>query len=238
MNDAFPPASIMVGIDGSTAALRAAVWAVDEAVSPTFHCAWSTSSITMRRPTWTPTDLTGITRRPSASRIGRGRRSKPPVGRSSSKWRSCAGRRLRCWPKHLDRQRWYVSVGRATIVPREGTSRPRRRPCRNLPNAPLLALTTGRDHDLADTDTDTEQAVRTRLERHLARHSAHASEVSICSLPVGHGALDYLAKNAGLAQLAVVGADDPGLVLELTNAESVLNQTNCSVMSVRGHVRQ
>ncbi len=50
--------------------------------------------------------------------------------------------------------------------------------------------------------------------------------------------LDYLAKNANLAQLVVVGADDPGLVLELTNAESVLNHTNCSVMSVRGHVSE
>src|ERR1700712_50006 len=33
MNDAFPPASIIVGIDGSKAGVRAAVWAVDEAVS-------------------------------------------------------------------------------------------------------------------------------------------------------------------------------------------------------------
>jgi nucleotide-binding universal stress UspA family protein len=62
--------------------------------------------------------------------------------------------------------------------------------------------------------------------------------VSVCSLPASLGVLDYLAKNADLAQLVVVGADDPRVVAELTgpNADAVLHHTNCSVMSVRGHL--
>jgi hypothetical protein len=74
----------------------------------------------------------------------------------------------------------------------------------------------------------------------MARRSVDASDAAICCLPVGRGVFDYLAKNAKLVQLAVVGADDPGLVVELTTAdtESVLHHTNCSVMSVRGHVSE
>jgi nucleotide-binding universal stress UspA family protein len=107
-----------------------------------------------------------------------------------------------------------------------------------LRKAPLLALTTGREQDHADTDAA--HAVGTRLEHHRAGRPADACEVSICWLPVGHGVLDYLAKNANLVQLAVVGADDPGLVVELTapDAESVLHHTNCSVLSVRGHISE
>jgi nucleotide-binding universal stress UspA family protein len=100
-----------------------------------------------------------------------------------------------------------------------------------LRRAPLLALTTGLDHD-----ADTAHAVRVRLDRHLTERSGEAPEVSVCSLSMGRGVLDYLADNVGLAQLVVVGADDPQLVPELTgpDADAVLHHTNCSVMSVRG----
>jgi hypothetical protein len=107
-----------------------------------------------------------------------------------------------------------------------------------LRKAPLLALTTGRDHDHADIDTA--HAVRKRLAHHLAGLPADACEVPICSLRVSHGVLDYLAKNANLVQLAVVGADDPGLAVELTapDADSILHHTSCSVLSVRGHISE
>ncbi|MGK2880780.1 MAG: hypothetical protein ACSLE6_08270 [Mycobacterium sp.] len=109
-----------------------------------------------------------------------------------------------------------------------------------LRKAPLLALTTGRDQGHDHAGTDNAQAVSRRLEHHLARQPAHAPDVLICSLPVGNGVLDYLSKNATLAQLVVVGADDPGLIVQLVAAdhESVLHHTNCSVMSVRGHVSE
>jgi hypothetical protein len=57
---------------------------------------------------------------------------------------------------------------------------------------------------------------------------------------VGHGVIDYLTKDATLAQLVVVGADDPGLIVELTapDVQSVLHHTNCSLMSVRGHISE
>jgi nucleotide-binding universal stress UspA family protein len=61
----------------------------------------------------------------------------------------------------------------------------------------------------------------------------HGSNAAVGA--VNHGVVDYLAKHADLAQLVVVGGDDPRLVPELTgpHADSVLRHTNCSVMSVR-----
>jgi hypothetical protein len=82
-----------------------------------------------------------------------------------------------------------------------------------LRRAPLLALTTGLDHDEA---ADSAVAARMRLDRHLAQLSADATDVSVCSLPIGHGVLEYLANNVGLTQLVVVGADNPHVVTQLT----------------------
>jgi nucleotide-binding universal stress UspA family protein len=49
--------------------------------------------------------------------------------------------------------------------------------------------------------------------------------------------LNYLADNAELAQLVVVGTDDPRLLPESeligSRADTVLRNTNCSVISVR-----
>lgn len=283
MNRAFPPPSIIVGIDGSPAAVRAAVWAADEAVSRDIplrlvhviedHVDAHLHShrldgdyahaerITHR--TWRAVEATGkpvklemeILRGTPAPMLVKASRSAAMVcvgwtSHESSSRRdlgsiaSALSQAARC-PVAVIQQRpaaapvdgrWIVAriddtLGSDAVLHHaKGEAR--------LRNSPLLALTTGRDHDHADTDTV--HAVGVRLEHHLARQSADEGEVSICCLPVGHGVLDYLAKNANLVQLVVVGADDPGLIVELTaaDAESVLHHTNCSVMSVRGHVSE
>lgn len=280
MNDAFPPASIIVGVDGSKAAVRAAVWAIDEAISRDIplrlvHVIEHHSDANLHshrldgdyaeaeritHRAWQAVEATGkpvklemeILRGAPAPMLAEASHSAAMVCVGWTSHNSSSRRNLGSTASALSQSahcpvaviqthadaavagRWIITRVDDTLssdaVLHQAKTEAR------LRNAPLLALTTGRDHDHADTDTA--QTVRMRLEHHLAEHSTHASEVSICSLPVGHGVLDYLAKNANLAQLAVVGADDPGLVLELPNAESVLNHTNCSVMSVRGHVSE
>lgn len=278
MNDAFPPASIVVGIDGSKAAVRAAVWAIDEAVSRDIplrlvhvieahadanlhshrldgdyaeaeriaHRAWQVVEATgkpvkleMEILRGAPAPMLAEASRSAAmvcvgwtSHNSSSRRNLGSTASALAQSARCPVAVIRPHADAADAGRWIITRVDDTLssdaVLHQAKTEAR------LRHAPLLALTTGRDHDHAETDTA--QTVGMRLEHHLAQHSAHASEVSICSLPVGDGVLNYLAKNAILAQLAVVGADDPGLVLELTKAASVLDHTNCSVMSVRGHV--
>lgn len=279
MDRSYPPASIVVGIDGSKAAVCAAIWAIDEAMSRDIplrlvhvieHHAGATlhshrldgdyaEAERIAHRAWQAVEATGkpvklemeILRGSPSPMLAQASRSAAMVcvgwaSRNSSSRRtlgsiaSALSRSVHCpvaviqphAHAHVD-GRWIIARIDDTLssdaVLHEAKLEARVR------NAPLLALTTGRDHDHADADTA--QAVRTRLERHVAQQSADSAEVSICCLPVGHGILDYLAKNANLAQLVVVGADDPSLVAVLTapDGESLLHRTNCSVMSVRGH---
>lgn len=280
MNRVFPPASIIVGIDGSKAAVGTAVWAADEAVSRDIplrlvhviehHTDANLHSHRLDRDyaeaerithrAWRAVEATGkpvklemeILRGEPAPMLARASRSAAMVCVGWTSHNRSARRTLGSTASALSRSahcpvaviqphgrepvdgRWIIARVDDTLSS-DAVLHQAKMEAR-LRKAPLLALTTGRDHDHADTDTP--RAVRIHLEHHLAQQSAHACEVSICCLPVGRGVLDYLAKNANVAQLAVFGADDPGLILELTDAESVLHHTNCSVMSVRGHVSE
>lgn len=282
MNRAFPPASIVVGIDGSKAAVHAAVWAIDEAVSRDIplrlvHVIEGHSDANLHshdldadyaeaerltHRTWSAVEATGKPVKLEME-ILRGAPAPMLVQASRSAVMVCVG-----WTSHdhssrrnlgstaaelsqsahcpvaviqvhtpapVDR-RWIIARVDDTLSS-DAVLHQAKMEAR-LRKAPLLALTTGREQDHADTDTA--HAVGKRLEHHLAGRPADACEVSICSLPVGHGVLDYIAKNANLIQLAVVGADDPALIVELTapDAESVLHHTNCSVLSVRGHISE
>jgi nucleotide-binding universal stress UspA family protein len=275
MNRAFPPVSIVVGVDGSKAAVRAAVWAVDEAISRDIplrlvhvitpdanayvHLGdldrdWARAEH-VAHVAWKAVEATGepvkiemeILRGDPASMLARASRSAAMVcvgwtGRSRSaelgSIASSLSRSAHC-PVAVIRARARASLDGRWIIARVDES-----PCSDavllqatkearLRRAPLLALTTGSDHDAGASSAD---AIRLRLDRHLAERSLDATEVSLCSLPIGHGVLEYLANNVGLAQLVVVGADDPRVVTELTgpHADAVLHHTGCSVMCVRG----
>lgn len=280
MNRAFPPPSIVVGINGSKAAVNAAVWAIDEAVSRDIplrlvhvieqhadsdlhshrldgdyaeaelitHRAWQAVEATGEPVKLEMEILRGATfpmlaqacRSAAMVCLGWASRERPSRTNLGST-ASALSRSADCpvaviqLPGHPPVDgRWIIARVDDTLSS-DAVLHQAKMEAR-LRNAPLLALTTRRDHDHADTDTA--HAVHLRLQHHLVQQSTHACDVSICSLPVGRGVLDYLAGNATLAQLAVVGADDPGLILELTDAESMLHHTNCSVMSVRGHVSE
>jgi nucleotide-binding universal stress UspA family protein len=281
MNRAFPPASIIVGVDGSKAAVRAAIWAIDEAVSRDIplrlvhvlpqHADANLHSHEVDRDyaraerithqAWTAVEATGepvklemeILRGEPASMLAQASRSAAMVcvgwtGRSQSlrtdlgSTASALARTAHCPVAviHLHAGaslagRWIIARVDDTLssdaVLRQAMEEAR------LRKAPLLALTTGLDRD-GDAETETAHGIRVRLDRHLAQQKPQASEVAVCYLSVGHGVLDYLAKNGDLAQLVVVGVHDPRLVKELTgpNSDVVLHHTNCSVMSVRGQL--
>ena len=275
MNGVPPPASIVVGVDGSKAAVRAAIWAVDEAVSRDIplrlvhvlapdanarnhpgrldreyaraehvaHGAWKAVEATGKPVKIEMEILRGepvpmlVRASVSAAMIcvgWTGRSRSAELGSTAS----ALSRSAHC-PVVVVRSRASASLGRQWVIARvdgspssaavldEAVAEAR------LRRAPLLALTTGVDHGDA---TDSALAVRMRLDRHLAQLSADATDVSMCSLPIGNGVLEYLANNVGLAQLVVVGADNPRVVTELTGplADSVLHHTGCSVMCIRG----
>jgi nucleotide-binding universal stress UspA family protein len=275
VNRAFPPVSIVVGVDGSKAAVRAAIWAVDEAISRDIplrlvhvitpdanayvHLGdldrdWARAEH-VAHVAWKAVEATGkpvkiemeILRGEPASMLARASRSAAMVcvgwtGRSRSaelgSIASSLSRSAHC-PVAVIRVRARASLDGRWIIARVDES-----PCSDavllqamkearLRRAPLLALTTGSDHDAGASSAD---AIRLRLDRHLAERSLDATEVPLCSLPIGHGVLEYLANNVGLAQLVVVGADDPRVVTEFTgsHANAVLHHTGCSVMCVRG----
>jgi nucleotide-binding universal stress UspA family protein len=278
MNRAFPPPTIVVGVDGSKAAIRAAIWAVDEAVSrdvplrlvhaiapngnASVHSTGQNRDYTRAEhvvhTAWQAVEASGkpvkiemeILRGEPASMLARASRSAAMVcvgwtGRNRNaelgSTASALSRIARC-PVAVIRQRAHATVDGRWIIVRVDESansdvvlHQAMKEAR-LRNAPLLTLTSGLDRN--GVETDTAHAVRVHLDHHVAHQSAHSAEVSVCSLPASLGVLDYLAKNADLAQLVVVGADDPRVVAELTgpNADAVLHHTNCSVMSVRGHL--
>jgi len=275
MNRAFPPASIVVGVDGSKAAVRAAIWAVDEAVSRDIplrlvHVITLDADADVHpggldrayaraehvaHEAWKMVEATGkpvkiemeILRGEPASMLARASRSAAMVcigwtGRSRSaelgSTASALSRSAHC-PVAVIRVRARASVDGRWIIARVDESLNPDAVLQQalaearLRGAPLLALTTRSDDD---DGADTEHAIRLRLDRHLAQRSGDATEVSVCSLQIGHGLLAYLANNVGMAQLVVVGADDPSVVMELTgpHADAVLHPTTCSVMCVRG----
>jgi nucleotide-binding universal stress UspA family protein len=271
MNRAFPPASIIVGVDGSKAAVRAAIWAVDEAVARDIplrlvhvitpdvdgdharaeriaHGAWEAVEaigkpvkIEMEIVRGEPVSM--LLRASKAAAMvcvgWTGSNSSVELGSTASALSRSAHCPVAAIRLHAGASldgRWIIA-GVDDTLSSDAVLQQAMKEAR-LRKAPLLALTAGRDHD--DHDTDDAHAVQVRLDRHLAKQSAEAPEVSVCSLSVGHGVLDYLAKNGDLAQLVVVGVDDPHLVKELTgpHADAVLHHTNCSVMSVRGHLSQ
>jgi nucleotide-binding universal stress UspA family protein len=278
MNDDFPPASIVVGVDGSKAAVRAAVWAIDEAVSRDIPLRlvhviehhvdahlhshgldgdYAEAERIIHR-VWCAVESTGepvklemeILRGESVPMLLRACRSasmlclgwtsdhhssrRTPGSTASALSRSahCPVAVIQVHGHAAVDGRWIITLV-DDLLSSDAVLHEAKREAR-LRDAPLLALTTSRDH----AETHTADSVRVNLEHHLAQHCSHTDEVSICSLPVGRGVLDYLADNADLAQMAVVSADDSGLLPELTDAESVLHHTNCSVMSVRGHVSE
>jgi nucleotide-binding universal stress UspA family protein len=277
MNRVFPPASIIVGVDGSKAAVRAAIWAVDEAVSrdiplrlvhviapdanPRNHPGRMDREYAraehVAHVAWTAVEATGkpvkiemeILRGEPAPMLARASRSAAMVcvgwtGRSRSaevgSTASALTRSAHC-PVVVVRLRASASLGGQWVIARVDDSPSSDAVLHQameearLRGAPLLALTTGLDHDEA---AQTAPAVRMRLDLHLARLSADATDVSVCSLPIGNGVLEYLANNVGLAQLVVVGADDPHVVTELTgpHADSLLHHSGCSVMCVPGRL--
>jgi nucleotide-binding universal stress UspA family protein len=273
MNRAFPPASIVVGVDGSKAAVRAAVWAVDEAVSRDIPLrlvhvitpdpdagvhpggldrAYARAEH-VAHEAWKVVEATGkpvkiemeILRGEPASMLARASRSAAMVcvgwtGRSRSaelgSTASALSRSVNC-PVAVIRVRARASLDGRWIIARVDDSLSSDAVLHEAMNearlrrAPLLALTSG-----SDADVDSGPAVGLRLDRHLTQRSNDESEVSVCSLQIGHGVLAYLANNVGLAQLVVVSADDPRVVTELTgpHADAVLRHTTCSVMCVRG----
>lgn len=280
--DDFPPASIIVGIDGSKAAVRAAVWAIAEAVSRDIplrlvhviehhdganlhsdtldqeyargehvtHQAWRTVEATGEPVKLEMEILRGdpVVMLAQASRsaamiclgwTGHDLASRSDLGATAtalSRSAHCPVAVIRLHARASLDGRWIIARVDETLsskaVLHHAVEEAR------LRKAPLLALVTGRDHDHADADTAS--AVGVRLDRHLAEHFARPRDVPVCSLPIGHGVLEYLAKSANLAQLVVVGADDPRVVPELTgpHADMVLHHTNCSVMSVRTHLAE
>ncbi|MDT5338668.1 MAG: hypothetical protein QOD90_4173 [Mycobacterium sp.] len=275
MNRVFPPASIVVGVDGSKAAVRAAIWAVDEAVSRDIplrlvHVIAPVANARnhpgrmdrdyaraehVAHAAWTAVEATGkpvkiemeILRGEPASMLAHASRSAAMAcvgwtGRSRSvelgSTASALARSAHC-PVAVVRLRARASLGGQWIIARVDGSPSSDAVLHQaveearLRRAPLLALTTGLEDDEA---VDSASAVRTRLDRHLAEVSADATDVSVCSLQIGDGVLEYLANNVGLAQLVVIGADNPRVVTELTgpHADSVLHHTACSVMCVRG----
>jgi nucleotide-binding universal stress UspA family protein len=273
MNRAYPPPAIVVGVDGSKAAIRAAMWAVDEAVSRDIplrlvhviapdldddirHAGLDRDYVRAEQvahEAWKAVDATGkpvkiemeILRGEPSSMLIRASRSAVMVcvgwtGRNRStelgSTAAALARSARC-PVAVIRLRAHASLDGRWIIARVDESpssdavlHQAMKEAR-LRAAPLLALTSG-----SGAGAETGHAIGRRLERHLAQRSDDAPEVSVCSLPIGAGVLDYLAHNVGLAQLVVVGADDPSVVSALTdlNADAVLHHTNCSVMSVRG----
>jgi nucleotide-binding universal stress UspA family protein len=277
MDHTARPASIIVGIDGSNAAIRAAIWAIDEAVSRDIplrlvnviaqHPDASLHSSDLNEDfaraehivhqAWTVVEATGdpvklemeVLRGEPASMLIQASRSAAMVcvgwtgqpHRELGSTASAVSRSVPC-PVAVIRRPAGASLDGRWVIARidesinsEAVLREAMHEAR-LRRAPLLALTTtsSRQEEL-DSDADTELSVRLRLERHLAQLSDAGGDASMCSLSVNDGVLNYLAKNAELAQLVVVGADDPSLVPELTgpHADSVLRHTACSVMSVR-----
>jgi nucleotide-binding universal stress UspA family protein len=280
MKRAFPPASIVVGVDGSKASVEAAVWAVDEAVDRdiplrlvnvmTRHSEVKQHSRGLDRDyahaerithqAWSAVEATGkpvklemeILRGQPASMLAQASRSAAMVcigwtGISSAvglgSTASALSRSAHC-PVAVIRLQAGASLDGRWIIAKvdepfsSDAVLHRAIEEARLRRAPLLALTSGLDRD--GVDTGTAHAVHMHLDDHRAQLSAHSAEVSVCSLPVSLGVLDYLAKNADLAQLLVVGADDPRVVTELTgtNPNAVLHHTNCSVMSVRGRLAE
>ncbi|HEY1439670.1 MAG TPA: universal stress protein [Mycobacterium sp.] len=88
MNESPTPQSIVVGIDGSRAAIHAALWAVDEAVSRDIplRLLYAIEPDELSKP-----PRTGRPRNSPSQKtlfVTRSQRSRPRTSRSRSKWRS------------------------------------------------------------------------------------------------------------------------------------------------------
>lgn len=227
MNRAYPPASIVVGVDGSQAAVRAAVWAIDEAVSRDIplrlvhviehHADASLHSHRLDgdyaeaerigHRAWRAVEATGvpvklemeILRGAPAAMLAQASRSAAMVCVGWASHNSSSRRNLGSTALVLSRSadcpvaviqlhagapvdgRWIIARVDDTLSS-DAVLHQAKQEAR-LRKAPLLALTTGRDHDHAEADTV--HAVQMHLEHHVAQQSADAYEVSICCLPIG-----------------------------------------------------
>jgi nucleotide-binding universal stress UspA family protein len=281
MDHVFPSASIIVGVDGSDAAVRAAIWATDEAITrdiplrlvhvisrhpdaslhshdldPDYaraerllHQAWTAveatgepvklemeilrgepASLLIHASRFAAMLCIGWTDTSHSSSTGLG-----SIASALSRTAHCTVAVIRGHPRASLVGRWIIAkVDESTsseAVLRQAVDEAR------LRRAPLLALTAEPGRQRPDPNGESDLAVRLRLDRYLAQPSDEAGEPSVCSLPLGDGVLNYLADNAELAQLVVVGTDDPRLLPESemigSRADAVLRNTNCSVMSVR-----
>jgi nucleotide-binding universal stress UspA family protein len=270
MDHAFSPAAIIVGIDGSKAAVHAAIWAIDEAVSRDIplrlvHVTSGHSGASLHshnldldyaraehaiHQAWKAVEAVGepvklemeILRGDPASMLihesrlaamvcvgqtSHSRRALGSTGSALSRSAHCPVAVIRLHAGAARDGRWIIAVvddsTRSEAVLRQAADEAQRR------KSPLLVLTTAPGGQ-GNSDEVTELSSHLTLDQVMA----DASQDKMCTLPVGDAMQDYLAGNAELAQLVVIGADDARRTTKFTGtlADAVLRHINCSVMSV------
>ena len=105
-----------------------------------------------------------------------------------------------------------------------------------LRGAPLHVLTTwqSRFTDVHDGHAvaDGNRLAKAQLDRRLAQWTKRYPEVDVRAVAVHGNTLNYIAKNASLIQLVVVGHERGGGIMELVGppADAALHDTACSVL--------
>jgi nucleotide-binding universal stress UspA family protein len=82
-----------------------------------------------------------------------------------------------------------------------------------------------------------EPLIQARLDRRLSEVRHHHPELVVQSAFARDGTLDFVARNSGRMQLAIVGAHDQACIAQLIgpNGCAALHNTNCVVLIANGH---
>lgn len=105
-----------------------------------------------------------------------------------------------------------------------------------LRKAPLLALTSWESEPGEASEDDGDTDLRAKLHRYLDEAEDDDADVKVCALPMPDVFSNVLEQSATIDQLVIVGANNPELVAEIVGpkARTILRDTNCSLMILRG----
>src|SRR5271165_3349078 len=256
MSESETPLSVVVGVDGSRAAVRAAVWAVDEAVSRDIpmRLVHVLDDETERAPTQSASGQAVLHEAQAAAEatgkpvkiemeIAHGRPLATLVQASRSAEMVCVGPIgvRQATAKVGSTASGLVSSAHspvAVVRAHDGPGHPTdgwvvvEADDSPANNAVLQRRVTDIHEDNAVTDGN--RRVRAQLDRRLAHWTRRHPELEIRSVAVHGTILNYLAKHADSVQLVVVGKSLSGDAQELVGpaGHAALQQTDCSVLVV------
>ena len=231
MPEQFTPASIVVGIDGSRTAVRAALWAIDEAISRDV-----------------PLHLVAVANSPAAradadhrgGAVGRRHFDRNRLGSTTGALVAAAHCPIAVVRgddgSAAEPGGWVVveldETPDSAAVLQFGVAEAR------LRNAPLRVLGAwqSRYTDVHDSHAvaDGNRLVRSQLDRRLSQWRHQYPDLDAKPVAIHGSALNYLSKHAGEIQLVVVGAPNATGVGDLLGPMGLttLNDTDCTIVVV------